>query len=69
MNERIVPEIDLEKCDRCGRCVSYCPSDAVEMGAQGPLIVRPDDCTYCAQCDAICPQGAITCTFEIVWEQ
>jgi ferredoxin len=40
----------------------------VEMGSEGPFIARPADCTYCALCDAICSQGAITCTYEIVWE-
>lgn len=62
-----LPDIDLERCDRCGLCVQRCPTQAVEMGAGGPYVARPQDCTYCAACDAICPQGAITCTFEIVW--
>lgn len=67
MTEWALPEIDLELCDRCGSCVSGCPTGAVEMGAQGPEIVRPADCTYCALCDTLCPQGAIACFFEIVW--
>jgi formate hydrogenlyase subunit 6/NADH:ubiquinone oxidoreductase subunit I len=37
------------------------------MGLEGAFIARPADCTYCALCDAICSQGAITCTYEIVW--
>jgi len=37
------------------------------MGTDGPFIARVADCTYCALCDALCPQGAITCTYEIVW--
>jgi formate hydrogenlyase subunit 6/NADH:ubiquinone oxidoreductase subunit I len=37
------------------------------MGADGPFIARAADCTYCALCDGVCPQGAITCTYEIVW--
>jgi ferredoxin len=67
MNEWVLPEIDLELCDRCGVCVTGCPTEAVDMGPNGPCIARPEDCTYCAQCDAICPNGAITCRYEIVW--
>ena len=67
MENWALPEINLLLCDRCGLCVAECPGHAVEMGAQGPFIARPADCTYCAQCDAICPQGAITCAYEIVW--
>jgi formate hydrogenlyase subunit 6/NADH:ubiquinone oxidoreductase subunit I len=62
-----LPEIDLLACERCGICIERCPTSAVEMGAGGAVIARPADCTYCALCDAICPQGAITCTYEIVW--
>jgi ferredoxin len=67
MNEWALPEIDLSLCDRCGICVARCPTGAVEMTAQGPVIARPADCTYCATCEGLCPQGAITCTYEIVW--
>ena len=67
MEKWAVPEIELQRCDRCGRCVEQCPTGAVEMGSAGPSVVRPADCSYCARCDAICPQEAITCTFEIIW--
>ena len=67
MENWALPEIDSSLCDRCGSCIEQCPADAVEMGSDGPFIVRPMDCNYCALCDAICPRGAITCTYEIVW--
>ena len=67
MEEWALPEINLALCDRCGTCIAQCPTGAVEMGEQGPAILRPADCTYCALCDALCPQGAITCSYEIVW--
>jgi ferredoxin len=65
--EWTVPTIDLAECDRCGRCIEACPTGAVEMRAEGPVIVRPADCTYCTDCEAVCPQGAIRCPYEIVW--
>lgn len=67
MDERVLPEINLDLCNRCGACITGCPTGAVEMGPDGPFIARPEDCTYCAQCDALCPQGAITVAYEIVW--
>ena len=67
MEDWALPEINLEICDRCGTCVEQCPTGAVEMGPEGPLIVHEANCTYCALCDAICPRGAITCAYEIVW--
>jgi 4Fe-4S ferredoxin len=68
MEDWVLPEINVLLCNRCGVCVERCPTDAVEMGPDGPFIARPADCTYCALCDALCPQGAITCAYEIVWE-
>ena len=67
MDDWVLPEINMQRCDQCGICVEQCPTGAVEMGPRGPFFARPADCTYCALCDAICPQRAITCTYEIVW--
>jgi len=69
MSEWVLPEIDLTRCTRCGTCVEHCPTQAVEMGADGPVIVRPADCTYCTACEALCPERAILCPFEIMWEE
>ncbi|MGD2164693.1 MAG: 4Fe-4S binding protein [Anaerolineae bacterium] len=67
MTDWTLPRISLNRCDRCGLCVGHCPSGAVEMTADGPVIARPSDCTYCTECEAVCPQGAIRCPYEIVW--
>ncbi|MBN1873486.1 MAG: 4Fe-4S binding protein [Anaerolineae bacterium] len=69
MHDTILPKIDLNRCVRCGECVRQCPTQAVEMCEEGPVIVRPEACTYCTACEALCPQGAIRCEFEIVWEK
>ena len=68
MDTWALPEIDLARCTRCGRCVTCCPGQAVDMRPAGPAIVRPGDCTYCTLCEAVCPPGAITCAYELIWE-
>ncbi len=60
MNDRVLPEIHLVLCNRCGACVLLCPTHALEMGSEGPFIARPDDCAYCATCETYCPNGAIS---------
>jgi MinD superfamily P-loop ATPase len=67
MEKWALPEIDLERCTQCGRCVERCPADAVAMVKGWPSIVRPADCNYCTDCETVCDEGAITCTFGIVW--
>ncbi len=67
MDDWVLPQIDLERCNRCGLCVQHCPTGAVEMGEKGPFIARPEDCIYCTECGMLCPTGAITVTYEIVW--
>lgn len=68
MDRRVLPEINMALCNRCGGCVFICPTHAVEMGPHGPFIARPEDCTYCIQCETYCPTGAISAGYEIVWE-
>ncbi|MBN2030742.1 4Fe-4S binding protein [bacterium] len=55
MNQPVV-EIDVERCDFCGICVSVCPSDAIELRES---IIRIDRkrCTICRFCVDICPLG------------
>lgn len=67
MTKWTLPVIDLKRCNQCALCVEQCPTGAVEMTTDGPLIARPADCTYCTECEAACPQGAIRCPYEIVW--
>ena len=67
-----MPEIDLEKCDRCGLCISVCPCGGIVLVENVITIVRKKECYGCARwctlCEDVCPTGAITCPFEIVLE-
>lgn len=53
-----VPEIDLEKCNFCGRCAEVCEYNAIAV-LKDNVLVFPELCHGCGACSALCPQGAI----------
>jgi MinD superfamily P-loop ATPase len=56
--EVMIPEIDLETCTRCGRCVEVCQYHAIaKIGSQ--MLVFPQLCHACGSCRLACPEGAI----------
>ena len=66
MGERVLPNIDLDLCTACGLCIERCPTQAVEMSGERPVIARPEDCVYCGLCEEMCPEEAISLKYEIV---
>lgn len=66
MDNWALPVINLDRCTRCGLCIVYCPTKAVEMVDALPTIVRTKDCVYCGTCEDICTEGAIELSYEIV---
>jgi MinD superfamily P-loop ATPase len=53
-----IPEIDLERCNRCGRCAEACQFHAIAvLGKQ--VLVFPELCHGCGACALACPEGAI----------
>lgn len=65
--EPVIPIIDLQKCDGCGRCAAACPAEALRV-AGGKVRLVHTGCDYCGECEAACPTGAIFCPYEIVWQ-
>ncbi|HNW50415.1 MAG TPA: nitroreductase family protein [Prolixibacteraceae bacterium] len=50
-----MPEINLEKCIRCLKCVNDCPSKAITIQT-GEIAAT---CIHCGHCVAICPEKAV----------
>lgn len=72
--ERVLPEVNEERCSGCGSCKNACPQHAIEVRFQeapatifGPLAqsVRPvaqvdtDACASCGLCASTCPSHAM----------
>jgi MinD superfamily P-loop ATPase len=56
---RTAPQVDLSKCDRCGKCSEACRFHAIAT-AGNSVLVFPELCRGCGGCARICPNGAIT---------
>lgn len=54
-----MPVIDLEKCNRCLKCVKDCPSRAITIET-GEIA---ETCIHCGHCVAICPEAAVNPDF------
>ena len=57
MHSSSKPFVNADRCVSCGKCVEYCPHDAISYVHYVARIGR--DCTGCGGCLAVCPQGAI----------
>ncbi len=59
--------IDAELCVACLACVRVCPTDAIAVAADEPLLLHIEDepCIRCGQCLQACPHGAVKVNGEI----
>jgi len=55
----IIPEINKEKCDYCGKCSEFCAYNALAVVRQ-KILVFPELCHSCGGCEMVCPKDAIT---------
>ena len=62
----VMPELYLELCDGCGRCVVACHGGGVVKEKGKVRIVATQNCDFCGVCEAVCSQGAIRCFYIIV---
>ncbi|MFC2065536.1 DUF362 domain-containing protein [Chloroflexota bacterium] len=63
-----MPTIDQSKCNGCGLCLSVCACGGLLL-VDNVITIISVDCDWCTECEAICPTGAISCPFEIVFEE
>lgn len=55
------PQIDHEKCARCGKCVTICTESehqALQLN-DGNIVVDKTRCEGCGLCRFVCPAGVI----------
>lgn len=64
----MIPQIDNEKCNGCGLCVTICLQKGLTLVDDVVVIVEGIECDWCTQCEVVCATGAINCPFEIVLE-
>jgi diguanylate cyclase (GGDEF)-like protein len=59
--------IDAEQCVACLACVRVCPTDAIAVAGDEPLLLQVVDeaCIRCGQCLPACPHGAVKVNGEI----
>lgn len=52
----ISPNSVLERCTRCGACITVCPVNVITMSDS--ITTNADDCIMCCACVKICPEQA-----------
>ncbi|MBW2036592.1 MAG: ATP-binding protein [Deltaproteobacteria bacterium] len=53
-----VPEVDLDKCDFCGKCGEICQFSAITVIGK-KVLTFPELCHACKGCMMVCPREAI----------
>ena len=64
--------IHKNKCIRCGKCTTGCPSGAMKIDKEGYPVFDKTKCEKCYRCIHHCPKHALSLnkrkTPEIVWK-
>lgn len=47
-----------ENCDQCGKCLSECPQNCIDVAEQ-TVSINQAHCLHCGRCYEICPKNAI----------
>jgi len=60
----VKPVVAVERCTSCGKCVRWCPADAIAWEKKRPAVIDHARCIGCGECTAVCRFGAI----EVNWK-
>ena len=60
----LIPEVDFDSCNYCGRCAEVCAYHALAVVGQN-VLVFPQLCHGCGSCTLNCPEGAISETLHV----
>ena len=57
--------IDRDWCKGCGICVSFCPTNVLELDRHEKAVAaRTEDCIACRMCELRCPDLAVEVEIE-----
>lgn len=51
-----LPVVDPSTCDRCSRCMTACPVQAIAL-VEGGMEIDAGRCIFCGDCAETCPQA------------
>jgi uncharacterized protein (DUF362 family)/NAD-dependent dihydropyrimidine dehydrogenase PreA subunit len=60
------PTIDPEQCNKCGKCVESCPTEAMKCGVYIPEFDY-EECINCLCCMEMCPQKAVILEKSLIY--
>ncbi len=58
MHSTMNPFVKQKKCIGCGKCIKWCPADAITI-VDGKAFISNEKCTGCGECIEVCPEAAI----------
>ena len=53
------PQIDINKCIKCGQCATICPVKTMQIEKGKYPHLKSNICIRCWCCAEVCPQNAI----------
>lgn len=60
----VLPSVIKDKCEGCGMCVKWCPTNAIDIEGGKANIVQTR-CIGCGECTVVCKNGAIKIKWSI----
>jgi uncharacterized Fe-S center protein len=58
------PEVIPEKCEACGKCRKWCPTEAIGE-KEGVSYISQQNCIGCGECISVCRYGAVKYDFGV----